>query len=318
MSFFHYHMPKISSIILAILSVIIGAVFLYSSFTKSYTTQSFESFEFTIIEYVHLPWVVTAFIARFFIGLEATIGALMVLNIYGKNKWVLKLAILLLIAFSLYLAFLWIFQGNDINCGCFGDAIWMSPSSSLIKNAIMLLCIYPLLRFHQQLPFRWSNILAILALVVMVYVPFNYFDISDTKPDWIKKDHYQIDLSALYATGKTDIPTVNLQKGKYIIAFFSPGCPHCRIAAYKMHILKQNDPSLPFFMVIGGKKDLTDFWKNTKAQNIPYCRLDEKPFFKIAGYRWPVIFWINNNWVEAKSNQMSLDETAIKDWLIKP
>lgn len=305
-------MHKFFPILLVLISIATGAIFVFSAYTKSYSIQSFESFELAIVEYTHLPWLIAAFLSRFFIGLESAIGAMLILHIYGKNKWVLKLAVGMLIVFSIYLIYLWIIAGNDINCGCFGDEYFMAPSASLIKNIVLLALLWLLLRFQSQLPFRYGNIVSVLGIIIITYMPFSYFHVSaNTK--WLKENHYKIDISVLY--NKYDTATINLRHGKYIVAFFNPNCHHCQMAAYKMHLMKENNPSLPFFMVIGGSKDLTTFWAKTKAQNIPFTRLDQKNFIKLSGTSWPVIDWVDNGWVEAQSTYVSLNQTDIENWL---
>lgn len=108
---------------------------------------------------------------------------------------------------------------------------------------------------------------------------------------------------------------MELRKGKHIIAFLSPSCPHCRIAAYKMHVMRQSNPSLPLFMVIGGSADLSDFWKHTKAMDVPYSRLPRDPFLDYTGGVFPLIIWVNDGWVEARSNYNTLNEGEIEQWL---
>ncbi len=304
-------MSKFIRISLITLSVLIGAVFLYSSYTK---LDSIFGFEYTIVGFVHLPWLFAAVTARFLCGLEAALGVLLVLNLYGRKKWVLKTALALLIVFSLYLIYLWIKQGNNVNCGCFGDAIWMSPASSLIKNAILITATI-LLLFNNGLDKKWANIVSFPLLIILITLPFFLYEIPDQQPTWLQKDKFKLDLSSLYTPGKKDIPKIDLYKGKYIIAFFSPTCPHCQMAAYKMHLMKQNNPSLPFFMVIGGSMDLSDFWAKSKAQNIPYTRLDKNKFLKLIGFSFPVIDWVNNDWVEAQTPYISLNQKEIEKWL---
>lgn len=307
---------KLISAFCILLSIATGIVFLYSAYTKVFTIESFETFQFTIAEYLHFPWVLSAIFAGFMIGVEAALGALLVFNLYGKAKWVLKGAIALLIAFSIYLIFLWVKMGNDINCGCFGDAIWMSPSASLIKNLVLALAVIILILVHRGLVFRRSNIVIWVIAISFITIPFLMYPLPDTEPQWIKKDRHQIDLSALYAPGKTDAPKADLTKGKHVVAFMSLSCPHCRVAAYKMHVMKLRNPSLPFHLVLAGK-DM--YWKaffdQTKATNIPYTRLDADTFTGLVGYSWPVIYLLNNGWIEAQTNYVQMDQTQIEQWL---
>ncbi len=198
---------KFYSILLVVLSVATGALFLYSAYTK---LAPIESFEYTITEYMHLPLMYAAIAARFLVGLEAGLGSLIVLHFYGRRKWPLKAAFALVVIFSLYLAWLWIVAGNNVNCGCFGDAIWMSPSASLIKNIILLASIWILIKYHHGFEDRWASVAGPLVLVVMMALSYILFPVF--KP-------YKIDLTTIYTSDKNYIPAIDLTKGKHIIAF---------------------------------------------------------------------------------------------------
>ncbi len=305
---------RTKNILLVLLSIIIGAVFLYSAYTKLYPIQRFE---YTMVDTLHLPWVLAAMAARFFIGFEAALGLLIATHFYGKGKWVLKVALLLLVVFSIYLAYLWATKGNNINCGCFGDDIWMSPSASLIKNVLLIAGITLLHLYQKGWQFKRYNAITVSILVMLVALPFFIFAIPGNEPQWLQKNSYKVDLSSLYAPDKKDTPAVDLQKGKHIIAFLSSTCPHCQMAAYKMHLMKLNDTTLPLFFVIGGTRDLTHFWEKTQAKNIPYTRLAQDPFIKLAGTSWPAIYFVSNDTVVAKSNYVTLSQQQVEDWLKK-
>lgn len=71
-------------------------------------------------------------------------------------------------------------------------------------------------------------------------------------------------------------------------------------------------------MVIGGlTSDLKDFWKESSAQNIPYMRLDREPFLGFTGGVFPLIIWVNDGWVEAKSTYNTMNQGEVEKWLGK-
>jgi methylamine utilization protein MauE len=297
-------MHKLFRILFIILSVAVGATFLYSAYTKLYPIRSFE---YTMSEFIHLPPIVAAIAARFFTGLEAALGALIIFHLFGKNKWVLKSAFALLITFSVYLLWLWATAGNNVNCGCFGDAIWMSPFASLIKNAVLLAIIGVIIRYHHGFDFKWSRMSAPVSLACIIAIPFFVFPIQN---------RYRMDFKPLYTADSTNVPPLDLSRGKHIIAFLSPSCIHCRKAALKIHEMKLRNPSLPIYMVIGGtKSDLTDFWKASNAQDVPHSRLPQEPFMKYTGGIFPTILWVNNGMVEANTGYPELDQKVIEKWM---
>lgn len=300
-------------VILSIASVALGTTFIYSAYTKAFPIQTFE---YTMVEFAHLPWWMAAIGARVFLGLEALIGVLLILNAYGKKNWVLKLSLFTLIAFSIYLLFLWATVGNDVNCGCFGDAIWMSPTSSLLKNAVMILITWLLLKFHPGFTQRWSRILSIIVLLAGMITPFIIFPMPPSEPSFLKKDKYQINLTDLYNPEKTTPPSVELRKGKHILAFMSLTCQHCKMAAYKMQLMKKDNPDISMFMVLNGdSSNLAPFWENTKAESIPHTMLLGRSFIELSGPSLPAIYWINDGWVEANSTYIDLNQSTIEEWM---
>lgn len=307
----------------SLLSVALGAVFLYSGYTKLVPIQPFE---YTLVERLHFPWMVAAIVARLLIGIEFGLGALLVLQLTGKGQWVVKWAVGLLLAFSVYLAGLWLVAGNDVDCGCFGDSLFMRPSSSLLKNAALLLVSGLLIRYHKGLHFRYSGSIIIALLLVGAVLPFILFAIPASQPNWLRKDSYKIDFTPVYQPANGYLPDTqvvataqlpDLRKGKHIVAFISQGCMHCRIAAQKMHLMKQQQPSLPFFLIIAGTSPLDDFWKHTQARDIPYTRMAKEPFLQYTGGQFPIILWVNNGWVEATADYNTLSKEEILTWLSK-
>ncbi len=301
-------------ILFILLSLLYGALFIYSAYTKAFPIQSFE---YTLVEFLHMPWKMAAIAARFFIGLETGLGALIAVNFFGARKWVLKLSLFILLIFSAYLAYLWAKYGNAVNCGCFGDSILMTPSASLIKNAVLIILTLILLRFYDGITENRAQLSTYGILVVAVALPFFVLSIPPDQPNWLRSNGYILNLSPLYAKEHEPVP-VDLRTGKHIVAYLSQSCPHCRIAAYKMHLMKLANPSLPFFMIIGGTtSDLTDFWKATQAQNVPYSRMEKADFLRSTGGVFPLIVFVNNSKVEAKAEYINLDPKVIEDWLKK-
>lgn len=310
-------MPKIiTQFFLSFLSIALGAVFLYSAYTKLWPIQTFE---YTLVEFANMPWWLAAVASRVFIGLETALGILFIANIYGSRKWVLQISLLLLGIFSVYLVYLWSTVGNDVNCGCFGDAIWMSPLSSLIKNAVMIAVTIILWKYNKGLQQKWSQYAGIALFIVILALPLFVFPIPGTQPSFLNKDKYKIDLSALYNSEKNPPPAVELRKGKHIIAFMSLTCPHCKIAAYKMQLMKQSNPDISMFLVLNGDStNLQPFWDKTGAKSIPNTMLLGRDFVNLSGISLPAIYWINDSWVEAQSTYIDLSQSEIEKWLATP
>lgn len=296
-----------------------GIVFLYSGYTKLYPI---EPFEYTFVDLGVGGWRLAPFIARFMIGLEFLIGFLLIFGLYIK-RFTIKLTVASLILFSVYLIFVILNTGNNGNCGCFGTAISMTPLQALIKNGIMMVVCYFIYKYYDGLNFgkfgKWLfGILFITAFAlphILNYVDFNYSEAYLTK----KEDHFKLELDSLYNNAKIHTPPKTLSQGKHIIAFMSMSCPHCRIAAKKLRLIKEQNPAIPIYLVLNGDyKKIQPFFEDTKANNIDYCILNGKSFVYLAGLDMPAIFMVNNSVVENWINYMQLDQSEIEKWLAKP
>jgi len=320
---FFYPNKMTKKILLTIICSLLGIVFLISGYTKAgfpfpYSSP-IEPFEYTFVDLGFINWQVAPFIARLMIGFEFAIGVLLLFNLNLK-KLTYKLAIGTLLAFCIYLLLLIILVGNKGNCGCFGDAIHMTPLQALIKNIIMLAFFFVLNKFHQgwELPKKWSFVITIIFAGTLAF-PFvrNPIELNYSSA-YLNKDtqNFKLELDSLYSNAKLNIPPKTLSQGKHIIAFMSMSCPHCRIAAKKMRIIHERNSQIPMYIVLNGKDEkLKEFYDDTHTEDIPHCILNGKNFIYLAGLDMPRIFLINNSIIEFDLNYIDLDQGELEKWL---
>jgi hypothetical protein len=293
-----------------------GLLFFYSGYTKLYPI---EPFEFTFVDLGIGGWALAPFIARFMIGIEFFIGFMLFFNLYLK-KFTLKFTATTLVFFSLYLLFIIIKEGNNGNCGCFGNAIAMTPLQAIIKNIIMLAVCFVIYKFHEGFSFgKLSLSISVLFLLTSLSLPhiLNYVDL-DYSQAYLNKpeDKFPIALDTLYNNAKTNSPPKTLSQGKHILAFMSLSCPHCRIAAKKMRIMKEKNPAIDIYFILNGDDEkLAGFYEETKTQNIPYCKLGARPFIYLAGTDLPAIYLVNNSVVDHWVDYMVLNQEEVEKWL---
>ena len=300
-------MRPIARVMLILLSVLTGSVFVYSAYTKAFP---FYSFEATLGEYVGLSYIAASVFARLFVGIEAAMGLLLMLNIYGRQKWVLKAAAALLMVFNIYLVYLWVRFGAHVNCGCFGDAAWMDPPVSLAKNALLFVALVALVRYQKGITARWSVVAVGSAWLSLLIIPFILSPIS-------VEGLGSLNMSAWYlGRGVSAAPPLELRKGKYIIAFLSPSCSHCRKAAKRIHEISSAHPGMPFFMVIGGlQSNIDDFWKESGAIDVPHIRMDKDTFMKNTGGIFPQIYWVKDGRIVSRSGYRDLKAASVENWV---
>ena len=313
------------------LNIVIGLVYLYSAYSKLYPI---EPFEFTFVDLGLANWQTAPFIARFVIGVEFFLGVLFVLQI--KTKWASRISIGMLFAFSIYLIGIILKRGNDGNCGCFRNAIQLTPAMGILKNIVLLLLnlftlFFPSLidysKIQQKFTTDWlrkgfENYLAILVLCIALLLPhiLNYVDLDYSEAYLTSPEQqFSLELDSLYSNAKINSPPPQLKSGKHLLAFMSLTCPHCRIAAKKMRIMKERNPTLNFYFILNGDDDkIEPFFKDTGARNISWCMLLGKNFILLSrGTNMPAIYLVNNGKVEARLNYQTLDQSEIENWFKK-
>ncbi len=97
---------------------------------------------------------------------EVVLGVMLILGVKLKQTvWALALMIL----FFTFLTFYSAYFNKVTDCGCFGDAIKLTPWESFYKDIILLIMISALLFFRKDLPEetpKWATVSALVVLVL--------------------------------------------------------------------------------------------------------------------------------------------------------
>lgn len=117
---------------------------------------------------------------------------------------------------------------------------------------------------------------------------------------------------ALYGEG--------LDRGRHLVAFFSPTCGYCRLAAEKIStIVARNDishESILFIFPAGSDEaKYRDFYEQTHSPIYPEVRIDRNLFVHITRAAFPIILLIDNGVITASYSYRAIDEGEITDFL---
>jgi uncharacterized membrane protein YphA (DoxX/SURF4 family) len=292
--------------LLAVLRFFIGALFLFSGFTK---LVPIEPFELKFIELGIAGWTTAPYFARLLIAAEILLGTLIILNI--KPRLVSILIILLLAFFTLYLGYDILKNGNEGNCGCFGTTIAMTPLESIIKNILLLpLVIIVMVYNKKEFVFKPFLLIPILTIVAIV-LPFVIYPVDDNIEMNINSNTDRVGYKfpvELMPDFQINGKKIDLTKGEYILPYFSLQCSHCKSAAYKLHIISKQHKLPPVYMVLLGNPDwIPEFIKETKA-DFPYYSFNDNNFFKISGNSFPKVYYIKDGIVVAKYDALTFQE----------
>jgi len=181
-------------IITNIARVFVGLLFIFSGFIKA---NDAVGFGYKLVEYfevfgTHFMVPLALPLAMFICIFEIILGFTLLLG--AKLKLTLWLSLLMIVFFT-FLTFYSAYFQKVLSCGCFGDAIPLTPWQSFYKDLILLVLILLLFIGKQHInPLvgeRFEKFLLIVVLTASTAFPiytYNYLPIIDFRPYAIGKN----------------------------------------------------------------------------------------------------------------------------------
>ncbi len=251
--------------------------------------------------------------SRILIAAELFLGLALILGIFLRLS--IRLSLLMLLGYTVWLAILISTKGNVGNCGCFGDIIQMTPLQAIIKNATLILLLVPLLIWSPVAQFKFQKAGAIAILIISLALPFILSPVFFTSPTvYNEQGRPQLKLLEL---GVDTNAIATYGQGKKIIAFFLSGCEHCRLAATRMEAIKKSNPSLPMHCIIqtSNEESLQEFLNKSKLTFTYLTTPDLTAMIRVAGNDFPIIYYVNNGYIEKSLTMYDLSEKDMTSWL---
>ena len=297
--------------ILKIIRILSGFVFVISAILKLFPA---EILEIAIVETGIIGWTLAPFAARLLIAFELFLGIMLISGLY--KTFFIRISLLTLAAFTIYLAILLITQGNSGNCNCFGMLLPMTPLESIIKNMVLILLLLYLLK--NVSPHKWRFSLAFLISCIVVSTAASFalapIVVSSYRPN-SKLLNHPLELDLIYGDETAVKPQEDVRKGRWVVAFLSSSCTQCRIAGYRFHVIKKNVPEIPFYFFINGTdKGIEEFLEQTRSGNIPHSKIKASTILKVAGSNLPAIFWIDEGVIVNRTSLYSVNENNVMEW----
>lgn len=278
--------------------IVVSILFILSAVAKLYPSPlvGISSFETKYLGAIGIDGSFSVILSRMLIGLEFTLGLLILLPFYLK-RIVVPTTIALLSAFSIHL-FIQVIGGDSSNCGCFGELIPMTPVQALIKNILsigLLLLLLTLLKNEIQdqdniHPLMYTAL--IISLLMFVLLPQGSSNFSSSQVESKQSIYSQY------------FPKVT--EGNKLVCFFAPTCPHCMETAKKLVALKQKFPGLiPELKIIfmdeswpidGSPLEIEAFFKQIGAE-FDYVSIEPNAFWTVfeshqKGMEVPGVFYL--------------------------
>lgn len=181
-------------IITQIARILVGLLFIFSGFIKANDALgfSYKLVEYFEVFHTHFLIPIALPLAIFICIFEIVLGFTLLMG--ARTKLTLRL-LLAMIVFFTFLTFYSAYFKKVLSCGCFGDAIPLTPWQSFSKDLILLVLILFLFTGKKYIqPIfsrRIENVLLVLILAVFTAFPlytYNYLPVIDFRPYAIGKN----------------------------------------------------------------------------------------------------------------------------------
>mgnify|MGYP003657248256 CR=1 FL=1 len=196
-------------LVATILRVLVGITFVFSAVAKLYPI---EPFEIIFVDLGISNWILAPFIARLIIVIELVLGLSILFNTWAKNA-IYYLAQGALILFTSYLIFLLITKGNDVDCGCFGSWLALSPLSSILKNGVLFLFLFLIKKENYNKGLQWVFPLLFLLIALPTVFALNRVGLQNTQAKALNE---LVDLSRLPLVQPSQ-QSINYTKGNKVL-----------------------------------------------------------------------------------------------------
>ncbi|PTS98089.1 DoxX family protein [Pedobacter sp. HMWF019] len=159
--------------------IFVGILFIFSGLIKANDPLGFGYKLQEYFEVFHIPFLsgIATGIAIFLCVLEVVLGALLLLGFWGKKVGTGLLAIII---FFTFLTFVSAAFKVVTSCGCFGDAIPLTPWQSFSKDIILLILIVFIYKHRGSLQpvltktMQQKTVSAVIILAALIFPVYTY------------------------------------------------------------------------------------------------------------------------------------------------
>jgi thiol-disulfide isomerase/thioredoxin len=196
---------------------------------------------------------------------------------------------------------------------------------------LVMLCVGVL----ASMPFyhRWYvTAVLILAPIVATFIltpPDSWF-YNDTDERY-DKELFQEQISAPVADSSVAIDSIaensnpalsglGLDQGRQIVAFFSPKCGYCRLAAEKLSTIvnryELDTTRITYvFPQVKDTASYSDFYSKSRSPHYREARIDKELFVRITRASFPIVLLIEDGESVASFAYRNIDEALVRDFL---
>ena len=200
--------------------------------------------------------------------------------------------------------------------------------------SIVLIAVVLCVGLLASLPFynRWYVTAAlVLAPIVATFIltpPDNWF-YNETDERFDKElflsQFNGVELNVNADSVSSDMPSgvlagLGLSEGRHIVAFFSPGCGYCRLAAGKLStIVTRYDLDttrlLYVFPQVANTARYGEFYEKSRSQRYRETRIDKDLFVRITRASFPIVVLLDGGEIKYSFAYRNIDESIVRDFI---
>ncbi len=304
---------RISVLLCWFCRIVLAGAFIASGVLKLYPIEFFEND--LLLHHLGLESTIV-FESRWLIGSEFIIAGGILFMLW--DRLFLAVSFLMLLVYSVYLVIILLVEGNSGNCGCFGNAIVLTPLEGIFKNILLGLLTFVLWKNQSSWIFPYRKAAIIILLLLGTALPFILNPVFfPQKVNTDTGEKVMIPLERLYANHES--PEFDLQSGKKIVAFLLLKCSHCRLTAARLEAIKRSNPELPiYFVICGEQEELQSFLDEAHVEQTPYSLIHSLHLMiKVAGPDFPAVYLLNNGVADAEFGFYDIESSVLLDWYNK-
>lgn len=304
---------KAKDIILLILRLLIGALFITTAIMKLMTLDEFEAYiySFNIFNFL---W--STVVARLVIMAELLLGICLMAKLMYKYAW--RLAMLMLVGFTLFLIYVAIFR-NDTNCHCFGDIIQVDPVHSIIKNVVtMILMLF--VRKEEDYQFKGKKWAIAAACLVSFVVPFCVFPMDAVYNKFVSPVEEINEQSFTMLLADSTMMDFDIQEGNYVVAVYASGCKYCKMSAKRMSLMMEQHAldSTRFQMLIWGDSvNIQNFLEETNCAKYQWHHINPFMAIDVVYGKFPTFILTHDGNIVKGMDYRGIDEKLLLEHISK-
>jgi uncharacterized membrane protein YphA (DoxX/SURF4 family) len=303
---------KLVNVLKLIIRLLLGGMFITTAILK---LLSIEEFELYIYSFDLFNYITVTFFSRSLIVFEFLIGIFLIIKV--KYRYIWWVTLLTMTGFTLFLIYVAKFR-NDTNCHCFGEFIELNPVHSILKNLITIIMLL-LTRNEEDYHFRFKKVIVGILLVITIVIPFVVNPMDALYNRIFSEENEEMNV-ALFEELKQDtiLQNLNIDQGRYLLAFYMSGCKYCRLGMKKIQsIVERNEIEVDKIKIIisGSEKRIEDFKTNTKTENYHFYVIPPPVSINLIYGIYPTFVLFEDGKIEKVTSFRGINEDELVEFL---